>query len=513
MLKKIRRNLVWIVPIIIITTIVLGLFWSNLTLIAKQPSDEWSRHIKIGETQTNRTPFSYQNGSEVRVAFFNEGKIFTKTYNQSFELLHGSSKSVPFTKWDPFYYNKGELIYHEDGEIINGETDEFITMADKFYPLEDHLFYSKDHEIYQLNPKSKSSTLLGRISDEYETIVPIVHNNKKYFMAYKSLGFKVPMALYEALPSGELTVKTKDMLKVPISEYFKDISVATKDEGFGIVAKTENDRNEHRLYILESSWDRPSLEFNLLNLKDPNTGRNLKEAGDFRPYYRYGQLHVIFHATGFTERATETMSANNIYQFSKTDSGIDVQQISNTRYFSTNPLLLNKETIMWLDYGIKKKIFISSKNPKLIEKADRFTQTDLTIALGQTVMHLVKSFTSIYLAYPWIVVPLLFFSILFLFFKRSMDQNLPWVLYSGIVVYIIGALLLEEHFFVRTIQARAPDFVTFTGFPYVFILLFGLLALFCLMFVRRTWSVGYKVMYFVGLHIIFLMLTIGGYIL
>ncbi|QHE53415.1 hypothetical protein [Pontibacillus sp. HMF3514] len=513
MLQKIRRNLVWVVPIIIIFSIVFGLFWSNLTLIAKQPSEEWSRHIKIGETQTNRAPFSYQNGSEIRIAFFNEGEVLTKTYNQSFELLNESSKSVPFTKWDPFYYNKGELIYHEDGELINGNTDELITMADKFYPLENHLFYSKDNEIYQLNPQSKSSTLLGKISDQYQTVVPIVHKDKMYFMAYKSLGFKVPMALYEALPSGELTVKAKGMLKVPISEYFSDIAVATKDNGFGIVAKTDVGRKESRIYSLESSWDNPYLDFNLLNLNDPNTGRKIREAGDFRPYYRDGQLYVIFHATGFTERATETMSANNIYQFTKTSSGIDVQQISNTRYFSTNPLLLNKETIMWLDYGINKKIFISSQNPDLIAKADTFTQTDLTIAFGQTIMHLVKSFTSIYLTYPWIVVPLLFFSILFLFFKRSMDQNLSWILYSGIAVYLIGALLLEEHFFVRTIQVRAPDFVTFPGFPYVFILLFGLLAFFCLMFARRTWSVGYKVMYFVALHLIFLMLTIGGYIL
>ncbi len=515
MVKKFQNHLFWIIPLLMIIGIITLLFWTNLNVLTKQPNQEWSRNIKVGETQTNRKPFSYHNGKEIRIAFFNEGEIHTKTYSESsFELLEESSTSVPFTKWDPFYYNNGQLIYHgRDGKLMDAKNQKLITKADEFHPLNNRLFYVKGKQIFELDPQTKSTTSLGSISDQYETIVPMVQEDQTYFMAYKSIGSRVPMALYKAKQDGSLAVQTKGQLEIPISESFRDISVATHEDGFGIVAKSDLGKNEYRMYTLETSWENPNLQFQLIELKDPETGLKISQAGEVNPYYTNGQLHVLFHGIGFTQRETQGNYANNIYQFVQNESDLKVQQISNTRRFSTNALRLTDDTILWLDYGITKHINIASKKPELIEKADRITQTDLTLAFGSTIMYLVKSFTSIYLAYPWIVVPLLFFVILFFTYRKAMDQNYTWVLYAGVGLYLVGAMLLESHFFVRTMQAQAPDFLTFPGYEYVYILVGGVLAYLCLLFVHRTWSVGYKIMYFVALHLIFLMLGFGGYIL
>ncbi|WP_010529595.1 hypothetical protein [Lentibacillus jeotgali] len=120
---------------------------------------------------------------------------------------------------------------------------------------------------------------------------------------------------------------------------------------------------------------------------------------------------------------------------------------------------------MWLEHSAETNdIFVSTSNPAVVAKASGLKQDEWLRALGKT-------------------------------------------------FGMLAAFIFRHLVFIEDMFARAPDFLTFTGNSYIFILSFALITFIAAQSTKaaRDWHAPARIIYFAGAHILMLATFFGPY--
>lgn len=254
-----------------------------------------------------------------------------------------------------------------------------------------------------------------------------------------------------------------------------------------------------------------------LTFQDPAGNNNLTEVSDVVLHFSNSKPNILFQANGQTETQYNDRTAFNIYSAEINENGTTkTERRSNTPLISTNPQWINEETIAWLDLDPDgNKINISSGDMAAVSQAIEFTQDDWLRALGKTQGMITSSFFAIALSFVWFIWPILFIVFMYIFKSRTLNHDPIWIFYTGIGIYAIAAVVWRNHFFVNNVYTKAPNYLTFDGSSYFYMILFAIIALGLAILTKRIneWDGTVRIMYFVGIHILLLTIFFGPYII
>ncbi len=515
-MEVLKQKLIWIVPLTMAFAFFSLLFYQGAESVSNQPSEDWSRGIEIGKSNSKALPNLYKNeDGTYQTAIFNDGTLTKKTFSKNFTLENESTMEVPFTKWDPYYAYNDTLIYLLDDEIIHHDSGDVLAKANSMFVNEGIIYYIQETTLFSLHPSSLETKELGILPEGYEEYKIKNHNDTLTVIGNSTVANKLNFTMFQ-LQSGDLKKVQEQSINVPANEGIVEVAYATTDNHLGLAMKTfveSAGKDPYRLYVSEFQSSDDTISPRLINPIDPHTGARLNEIGEVKASYINDQLSLVFYGIGFSKVDYQTNYAPNIYELNIVDDeNITAKRRSNTYRFSTNPKLVNDHVVMWMDTNIPNTLYVSSSQPQVIEQAAGYTKTDILLALGVTMSMLTKAFPFLILAMKWMVWPLIFFVLLFLLHKKSIDHDYTWVLYSAIGIYLLGAFIQSGIIFTQKLNATAPAYIAFPGNSIVIILVAGLIAYGCMQFIHRSTSAGYKVVYFVFVHILVLSLTVGPYV-
>ncbi len=515
-MEVLKQKLIWIVPLTMAFAFFSLLFYQGAESVSNQPSEDWSRGIEIGKSNSKTLPTLYKTeDGKYQMTIFNEGILTKKTFSKEFTLENESTMEVPFTKWDPYYAFNNTLIYLLDNEIIDHNSGDVLANANSMFVKEGHIYYIQETSLFSLDPSSLETKELGTLPEGYEEYKITHHNDILTVIADSTVANKLNFAMYQ-LQNGNLKKVQEQSIKVSANESIVEVAYAATDKRIGLAMKSfveSAGKDPYRLYVSEFQSSDDTISPRLVNPIDPNTGARIDEIGEVTTSYLNDQLSLAFYGVGFSKVDYQTNYAPNIYELNIVDDdNITAKRRSNTYRLSTKPELVNDHLVMWMDTNIPNTLYVSSSQPQVIEQAAGYTKTDMLLALGVTMSMLTKAFPFLILAMKWMVWPLLFFVLLFFFYRKSIDHDYNWVLYSAIGIYLLGAFVQSGTIFTQKLNATAPAYIAFPGNSIVIILVAGLIAYGCMQFIHRSTSAGYKVVYFVFVHILLLSLTVGPYV-
>ncbi len=514
-MKALKERILWILPLTLFIALYSLLFFQGAEAVSNRPSDDWSRGIEIGKTDSKTLPtLHHSDDGKYTISLFHEGTLTKKVFSSNFSLEEESSTEVPFTKWDPYYVKNDQIIYFKDEEIHihNGE---LIAKAEEMF-VEDHrIFYLQDSTFFSLNPKSLESTQIGSVPEGYESYKVLFQDDTPTIVGFGTTGNKLNYGIYQE-KDGELEELQAQTINITSNESIVEVAFTASKDKFGLAFKSlvENPgKDPYRLYVSEFQASSKSISYKNINPLDPKTGKRINEIGELSATYFNDQLNLSFYGVGYSKVDYKTNYVSNIYEINLIDQeDITAKRRSNTFKFSSKSKLINEDTIMWLDKEVPKTVYISSSQPEFVEQGDGYKSIDMLLALGITMDMVTKAIPFLVITMKWLIWPLAFFVLLFLFYKKSIDNNYNWVMYSAIGVYLLGALVQKDLIFTPTLKATGPFYVTFPGSSFVVIFLAALIAYGCMQFIHHSTGAGYKVAYFVFIHLLVLSLTAGPYV-
>ncbi|KGP71165.1 hypothetical protein [Pontibacillus yanchengensis] len=510
-----KKRLYWLVPFLIVLASISLVFFQRIEAISKEPETDWSRKVEVGKTTINRAPYVHKNENEYIITQFIDGSLSKTEWDPQFNELDKQTIEVPFGKWDSFFYQDDFLAYFNGEEIIDKQKN-VVANAETFYPTASAIFYTYDQQLHRYNPEAKETSTLLDVPDGY-SLIPIkqsaTDNPPIYFKRTK--GNKVEVIVYQHNGDGYKQVATKSS-EFPPSQQVEDVIVSTTNEKIGLfVLASVSTGNKKTLYpyIAEAKLNGSDMEFKETKLNDPHAGGTLREPSEFSATYRNNTFHVLFKASGKTDRSNVSNRSFNVYELAYQDGDTQVERRSHSYRLIFHPTYIDNQTIIWNEIGEPYKLFIASSNPKIVNKANSYTFDDALIAFGDTMSMLFKGLVTVVLTAHWFIWPLAFFAALFLFFRRFTDEDPYWVFYAGVGIYLASALLLKSHFFIPSFNSTAPAYFSFTGSSYFYIIFFALLAYLCVKLTSDEWSSVLKAAYFIGVHILFMICILGPYVI
>src|SRR5699024_1944532 len=300
----------------------------------------------------------------------------------------------------------------------------------------------------------------------------------------------------------------------------ENIDFAINDDNLSYTLETVQKQSqgspEFYTYVAETSLSSdqvPSLKS--LTFPDPAGRGSLSEASDITVSYQNETVQLLFSAGGFTETKYRKNQAFNVYSATITDRGeIQSARKSNSPKGAVDPQWLNESTVMWLEQGAERnEVFVSSSNPSIIDKASGLRQDDWLRALGKTFGMLAKVLITILVTTIWFICPVVFIVLMYLIKGRKLDEDNSWFFYAGIAIYMLAVFIFRGIVFIDRMLARAPDYLTFAGSSYIFILVFALIAFIATQSTKATrdWHAPARIIYFAGAHILMLVTFFGPY--
>ncbi len=515
-----RKHLFWVIPSIIIAIGTFSVFYQNITNASEPPAENWSRALQIGTTTvTNGIPFQKTNDDGLTIQTYEDGKLLTKTLDSNFELINENSYDIPFDKWTQVSVKKNNLIYHDYKHIYDQDGNIIVSDAKRFYPLKDTILYIKENSLYKLSQVDKTSEKLMDLKDGTDEIIPYQGKQGIYFMTETSLNNDVEINIYKVNANSAEQVHQENF-SITFGQTISHIDFALDGQEliytFETQQKQSNGPPQFYTYFkqvtLGSSEKKPLEE---LEFKDPASSGYLSEVSNITVSYREGNPHFLFNGNGYTQTKYKDNTTFNIYSASMSDNGhLEVSRKSNTPEVSTNPRWLDESTVIWLDLeGESAKINVSSSKPAIIDKAPMLTIDDWIRGLGKTLGMMSMTLITISISSIWFIWPVLFIVIMQMSKSKMLDEDPPWVFYTGIGIYMLAVFIFKDYIFVQNIFANTPDYLSFNGSSNVFILLSAVIAYFAAQSTKksRDWKASVRISCFVGAHILMLLSFFGPY--
>ncbi|SDN44367.1 hypothetical protein [Bacillus sp. OK048] len=520
--RKLLTHLYWVIPTVIMIFGFLLLSYQNFSKVTEPPAPDWSRALFIGKTDINKLPpvKKTEDGSFIFTRFEN-GKLATTTMNKDFIIQDQKSYDIPVDKWTQVFQKEETILYFDFKNIYDMNRNIIVSNVEKFYPLGTTIFYLKEKELYQLTPENmKSEKIMDADLNKLDIILQEDEVGVK-ILVYTSDTNGVDISLQQFI-NGKMNTIYQTRLKVDPGKVVNDIAFALNDQKLALLLQEELEQTQGKpeffTYYMETSLTNQDAQpLHKLSFEDPAGSHSLKEVSDVVFKYSNGKPTILFKANGRTETRYNDNTTFNIYTAVITENGTTkTERRSNTPEISTNPQWINDETIAWLELGAEvHKINISTADIDKVSDLIKITQGDWLNALGKTLGMITTSFFGIALSVIWFLWPIIFIVVMYFFKHRTIDRDPTWFFYTGIGLYILAAVIWRDRFFVDSIYSKAPNYLTFTGSSYFYMIVFAIIAYCLAIHAKRVndWSGTTRIIYFVGLHVLLLTIFFGPYII
>ncbi|GEN54270.1 hypothetical protein [Halobacillus faecis] len=519
-MKSWRGKFVWVLPTIVVLVAVSLLFSHNYQEVTEQPDENWSRALDIGTTPVLRAPSVGIGEGSPSVSFLTKEGIQQNIYNEQFEVKEQNSYDIPVDKFTQFYLGENKVIYTDYYSMYDQETGNKITDLQAFYPLETMAFYRNEDKIYSFDVEESNSEELLPLENPKASVHMTETEAGTYLLTDEVTSSGNLLSYYQVEnnninPLGEATFSVKE------SEQVNDIQFATKEDSYQLLVTTiqkqsQSGKIQNHYYYAEAPFgENPNL--NKVNFKDPYSTDELKEISDLSIHNTDNGPVLLFKANGWTDTLFRPGPQFNIYQATISEgTSTTITRLSNTPSFSNFPVRINDQTVLWVDHGGKDhNLLLTSSKIEVIERADQITKQGLLLASGKTIGMLSSGLFALIISTFWFLWPLLF--MIFIMFSKAdaLDQDRSWVLYTGILIYLVAAIVARDPMFSDALLARAPDYLSFPGSPILFLLGFAGIAYGILKTGARSkdWSNPIQLTYFIGMHILFITVFFGPYLM
>lgn len=519
MKKYFSHNLYWILPIIILSVALGLLFRDNYQQMTEAPSKGWSNALDSKTTDINRISSIKHDEHQTIIPRIDNSSLFIDSYDNNFSLLNEEVYPIHTDKNMSFHIQNKSLIYFSKHTIYDQKDNKLANNVDTFHPLENTIFFTKNDVLFELNPENKQITEIVQLNGIDFSIAD--NGSKQYLLTYVSGdNYKLELELFSIKNSNYSSLST---IEIPMRPGRKvhtlSFAIENKEIALGLQTKEEQKlgTTDISTYFLETNWSHPSIdELADITVPDPKSKGSLQEIQHISPRFIDGKAHFLFQATGYTETLVRDTQGFNIYEGSLIDeTKMQTERKSNTPGLSSKPIWIHDTAIAWLEPGKDTNdIYISSNNKSVINKANKFNQNYFSHALGKTVMKIVTSLLMIYLSVIWIIWPALFIIFMYIFRVRTIDRQPTWIFYTGIGIYLIGALIFKDVLFRNSMALTTPSYLTFTGSPYVYVTLFALISFISVKFATKykEWGISIKLTYFIAIHILLMIVFFGPYL-
>ncbi|WP_082233499.1 hypothetical protein [Halobacillus massiliensis] len=511
-----RKNAVWLIPAMVILAGICLLFYENYQKVTEPPNDSWSREVNVGSTPFSTPPVLWNKENNEMISFLTSEGITTASISPEFNIDTAASYSIPADKWTKFYIDEKALIYSDYYSMYN-ESGNKISDINQFFPLKDFVLYKKDDAVYQLDPHTEEETKLLSLENDQVQTEAVHSGDKNFLLLYVTEKTTTNLKIFEINEEGidqivESSFDLADQKVINSLQFGLNANeyalVVTATEKAGGSSKTEN------FYSISSYNEDPKL--NPLTLMDPAGKGELSSLSELSLSSENGVFKILAAASGSTNTLYKTDNQFNIYETVLTSDGASkTERLSNTSRPSTAPQSLNNKSIVWMDHkGENYQILLSSSNEKALAKAESFPSGYFLDSLGKTMGMIAISFFTLIVGGLWFVWPLLFLAIIMFVKGSSVDRNKAWVYYIGAAIYLLFAFIFQDRVFSEKVMNRAPEFLTFTASPFIFIILFAVLVHGTLQISKkRNWSVSVQLFYLISIHLLFVMTYFGPYLL
>ncbi|WP_173915750.1 hypothetical protein [Halobacillus sp. Marseille-Q1614] len=516
-MDRIRKYAIWLIPSIVILIGISLLFIENYQKVTEAPHDNWSREIELGHANFTSSPVVREQDDGLKISFLTNEGVTTAGVSQSYDINTRKSFTIPTGKWTEFYIDEEKLIYTDYYAMYN-ESQEKIADINEFIPLQDEVFYKAGDTVFRLDPQTEESSELLTLDNGETHVNAVQTEGRKLLLTYYTEDTTTHLKIYEVKASGaNLKVDTSFVFKS--EEAINELQFALNKGQYALAIATSQKAggttSEKQYYSISPLNEKPNLQ--PMEAKDPAVDSQLSNLHDFNLSSDNNQFKLLFTAKGNTNTLYSEDSQYNIYETALNENGLmETERLSNTRRASALPQWVNEETIVWIDHrGEKNQVLISSSDKSAVQQADSLSNGYLLDALGKTMGMLSISFFTILVGVLWYIWPLLFLAIV-MFAKESwVDHDKTWVYYTGAAIYLAAVFTFKDRIFTQEVMNRAPEYLTFTASSVIFILLFALLVygILALNSKKRKWSVSVKLFYFVTVHLLFVMIYFGPYLL
>ncbi|ASK63275.1 hypothetical protein CFK37_14500 [Virgibacillus phasianinus] len=522
MKKNLVKQLYWVIPVVIMMFGLVLLFYQNYAKVTEPPAPNWSRGLTIGQTNVDRLPpiKNTKNGGFIVTSFENQ-KLTATTVNSDFTVQDKKVYNIPVDKWTEVYQQDNHIIYSDYTNIYDKDSNRLVPDIEQFYPLNNTIFYVKENALYQLSPENKKSTKIMDI-DLNKQDIALQESESGINILTSSLDTRDVTITLHQLHNQKINQLYQTKMPITPGKVVNDISFVLDKQKLGILLQEELEapqgQQQYFNYFMETTLTAKSQQpLRELTFQDPAGNGQLNEISHVVLKYNNGKLNLLFQASGQTNTQYKNGSTTfNIYMTEISESGTNTVRRSNTPAISIKPQWVNNETIAWLDLNSDgNEINISSSDIAAISQATGFNQGDWIRSLGKTLGMLSSSIFAIAISAIWFIWPVAFIALMYFFRSRTIDRDPVWIFYTGIGIYAIAALAFKNSFFVQSIYTNAPDYLTFTGSSYFFMILFAVITYGIALLTKREneWDSPVRVIYFVGVHILLLTTFFGPYVL
>ncbi|KHE68698.1 DUF2975 domain-containing protein [Halobacillus sp. BBL2006] len=517
-----KKIMVWLAPMIIILTAVSILFLENYQEVTQPADDNWSRGLKVGTTPFTQEPFVHQTeDGQLSVAFLTDEGVQQNIYNEHYELASKEKYKIPLDKFTSIYLNNGKLIYANYYSMFDGETDQKIEDISEFYPLKGKLLYKKENQLFLLHTDNMESTPLLQLDNENASLL-VDESKQGIHIIKKTVSESGNTLTFYKLNNEGLEEVGSASLRVKSSEEIKDLQFTTYQDNYYLLLSTTQKQSSSgkmtNFYYYSKSpiGEQPNLK--QVSFNDPYGSGELEELSDIEMKMAGKDPVLLFKAYGSTKTTFKEPKQFNIYKSElRGESSESVKRLSNTPNSSSEPVWLDDEAIVWIDHGGEQtnRIYLASSDPEVIKKADGMTQSSLVLALGKTLGMLSYSFLAAVISIIWFIWPLLFIVVVTFANNRALDRDHSWIFYTGALIYLAASLLFKRLIFTDAVMASAPGYLSFTGSSFIYIIGLALVSLVILKIGSkvRDWSTLVQLSYFIGIHVAFITVFFGPYLI
>ncbi|SFJ40602.1 hypothetical protein SAMN04487936_10258 [Halobacillus dabanensis] len=518
-MKKVKQKLVWLLPTMIVLIGISLLFSQNYDKVTQPPDEEWSRELDIGKTPVLRRPNVSSQDGQPTISFLTEQGIQQNFYDKDFNMTDQVTYDVPVDKFTQFYINGNRMIYADYYSLYDEKTGDKITDIQSFYPLESQALYMNDQKLFAIEMDNLESTELLTIENTHTKLLAEETQSGTYLLTSEVTKAGNQLNYY-MLENNEVEKLGESQFSLNDSEEIRDIQFTIHDDTLKLLVSTvlkqsASGKMQNFYYYSEGPVnENPNLS--KVTFNDPFTDGELREVSDIKIQSLNKGSLLFFKAIGATETTFRESDQFNIYQAQIQSEGQSVvTRLSNTPELSNFPVSIDDRTVVWVDQdGEGHRLLLASQNSDVIEKADQITKRSLLHALGKTMGMLSYSLFTFLISIFWFLWPLLFIIILMFIKKDALDQDRPWVLYSGILIYLVAAVLVRDPMFPDALNRFAPSYLSFPGSPLFFLLGFALLSYGILRTGAkvRDWSIPIQLTYFISMHVLFIAVFFGPYL-
>ncbi|WP_163526737.1 hypothetical protein [Halobacillus ihumii] len=518
-MSRFKKSWIWIGPLLIVLAGVFILFIENYQEVTVPPSEEWSREIELGNASSNIEPHITETDNEkLSISYATKEGVHQKILNDTHQVIAEHTYDIPYNKWTKTYVKNDHVLYFDYYAIYDGKTKEKITDASRFIPLKDNIIYRQGSDIFIMNPATKaSSSLLTLASDKVEFSV-YEADSQIYLMTQQTDTSGTDLTFYQ-IKDTTVAKMAAAQFKTKPSEVAESIQFTIEDQEYSLFLQTFQKQSmsgkpvSHYYYSKQPLNEKPHLE--VVTFSDPASNQLLTEVSDFEMKTKNGQTFLLFKGYGLTKTGYREEGQFNIYEARINEQNeLITTRLSNTPNSSANPERINEEAVIWVDVqGDTNRLLLASSHPEIIEQAQQISGKYLLGALGKTLGMLSYSFFAIIVGIIWYIWPLLFITVMMFSSNKAYDRDREWVFFLGAGIYLGAAIVFKDSIYTPSLLSRTPEYLSFTGSSIVYTLIFALITYVIMKISTRDWSITVRLSYFVGVHILFVTIFFGPYLI